>query len=140
MTPLKEMEVSLEEARRYAENLIAIVHEPLLVLDGKLRVISANSSFYAVFQVTQEETEGRLIYTLGNQQWNIPRLRTLLEEILPQRTELDGFLVEHDFPAIGHRVMRLNARTLRSEAGPERILLAIEDITDRREQEELKTT
>jgi len=140
MTPLKEMEVSLEEARRYAENLIAIVHEPLLVLDGKLRVISANSSFYAVFQVTQEETEGRLIYTLGNQQWNIPRLRTLLEEILPQRTELDGFLVEHDFPAIGHRVMRLNARTLRSEVGPERILLAIEDITDRREQEELKTT
>ncbi|NLM29782.1 MAG: PAS domain-containing protein [Methanomicrobiales archaeon] len=136
MTPLKEMEVSLEEARRYAENLIAIVHEPLLVLDSELRVISANSSFYAAFQVTPEETEGRLIYTLGNQQWNIPRLRGLLEEILPGQTELDGFLVEHDFPVIGHRVMRLNARALCSEVGPGRILLAIEDVTDQREQEE----
>jgi len=134
-TPLKKMEDSLEEARRYAESLIATVHEPLLVLDGGLRVISANHSFYAMFQVTQEETEGNLIYNLGSRQWDIPQLRSLLEEILPRETKLDGFLVEHDFPTIGHRVMRLNARTLRSEVGPDRILLAIEDVTNRREEE-----
>ncbi|MFA7562069.1 MAG: CheR family methyltransferase, partial [Methanoculleus sp.] len=134
-TPLKKMEESLEEARRYAESLIATVHEPLVVLDDSLRVISANRSFYTMFSVTQEETEGNLIYDLGNRQWNIPRLRSLLEEILPQEKKFDGFLVEHDFPAIGRRVMRLNARTLHSDVGPDRILLAIEDITDRGERE-----
>ncbi len=134
-TPLKEMESSLKEARRYADSLIAITHEPLMVLDAELRVISANRSFYAMFKATPEETEGKLVYTLGNQQWNILRLRNLLEEILPGQAKLDGFLVEHDFPGIGHKVMRLNARTLHSEFGPDRILLAIEDITGREEQE-----
>lgn len=135
VTPIKEMEDTLEEAWRYVENLIAIAHEPLLMLDAELRVIFANRSFYTAFQVTQEETEGNLIYTLGNQQWNIPRLRRLLEEILPQQTKFDGFLVEHDFPTIGHRVMRLNARVFHSDVGPDQILLAIEDVTGRREEE-----
>ena len=139
-TPLKKMKDSLEEARMYADSLVAIVHEPLLVLDADLRIISANRSFYTMFRTTRDETEGNLIYALGNQQWNIPRLRSLLEEILPQQTKLDGFLVEHDFPVIGHRVMRLNARMLHSDTGPERILLAIEDITGRDEQEREKTT
>ena len=139
-TPLKKMKDSLEEVRMYAESLVAIVHEPLLVLDADLRIISANRSFYTMFRTTRDETEGNLIYALGNQQWNIPRLRSLLEEILPQQTKLDGFLVEHDFPVIGHRVMRLNARMLHSDIGPERILLAIEDITGRDEQEREKTT
>ncbi|NLZ30364.1 MAG: PAS domain-containing protein, partial [Methanomicrobiales archaeon] len=115
--------------------LIAIIHEPFMVLDAELRVISANRSFYAMFKVTPEETEGKLVYALGNQQWNIPRLRNLLEEILPGQARLDGFLVEHDFPGIGHKVMRLNARALHPEFGPDRILLAIEDITGREEQE-----
>ena len=134
-TPLKRMEHSLEDARRYADSLIATVREPVVVLDADLRVVSANRPFYATFQVTPEETEGNLIYTLGNRQWDIPRLRSLLEEILPQQTEFESFLVEHDYPEIGRRVMRLNARKVRSDSGPNRILLAIEDITDRKEQE-----
>ena len=136
ITSIKELESSLEYARTYAENVIATVKEPLIVLDPELRVVSANRSFYTIFQVTPEETVGKLIYTLGNQQWDIPRLRELLEEILPKETELDDYLVEHDFPKIGHRVMRLNARKIRTETGPDRILLAIKNVSESPNTEE----
>jgi two-component system CheB/CheR fusion protein len=130
ITTVKNLEQSLSEARNYAENIIATVREPLIVLDADLRVVSANQSFYKTFRVAPGETEGDLLYALGNAQWDIPDLRRLLEEILPKNAEFDGFEMEHDFPQIGHKVMRLNARRIASETGPDLILLAIEDVTE----------
>ena len=125
-----------------AEAIVATVREPLLVLDGQLRVQSANRAFYRTFQVAPEATLGRRLYDLGNGQWDIPRLRTLLEEILPRDHAFEDFEVEHDFPGIGPKSMLLNARRLRQQ-GEELILLAIEDVTERRrlesERRELET-
>jgi PAS domain S-box-containing protein len=122
-----------DETRDYAENIINTVREPLVILDHDLRVVSASRSFYKVFKVNPEETVGQLIYDLGNQQWDIPKLRDLLETILPQKTTFDDYEVEHDFVDIGRRIMLLNARQIESVPGKERIiLLAIEDITEHR--------
>ncbi|WP_052294257.1 PAS domain S-box protein [Desulfosudis oleivorans] len=127
-----------DEAREYAESIINTVREPLIVLDHDLRVVSATRSFYKAFKVNPEETVGQLIYDLGNQQWDIPRLRDLLETILPQKTTFDDYEVEHDFADIGRRIMLLNARQIERAWGKERIiLLAIEDITERRQLETL---
>src|SRR4030042_1938149 len=135
----KELEVtkiSEDEAREYAESIINTVREPLIALDQDLRVVTANRSFYGVFKVKPENTLGQLIYDLGNKQWNIPQLRELLETILPQKTSFDNYEVEHDFTTIGRRIMLLNARQIQRASGKERIiLLAIEDITERREIE-----
>jgi len=123
-------------AREYAENIIDTVREPLLVLDASLRIISANRSFYRIFQVTPEQTEGQLLYDLGNRQWDIPRLRELLEEILPENTTVEDYEITHDFQDIGEKTMLLNARRIYREANKtEMILLAIEDITDRKQAE-----
>ena len=122
---------TIEETQQLAENIIAAMHEPLVVLDADLRVVLANNAFYRTFQVTPEETEGRLLYDLGNRQWDIPELRRLLEEILPQNTALDHFEVHHDFPGLGWRSMLLNARRIdRAAHIAPRILLTIEDITE----------
>lgn len=121
----------LEAALRYAQNIIDTVREPLLVLDEDLSVISASRSFYSLFQVAAEETVGKPIYHLGNKQWDIPRLRALLEEIVPQNNYFNNYPVEHDFPIIGRRRMLLNARRLYHELGNQRVLLAIEDVTGR---------
>src|SRR3990172_3721359 len=130
-----------QEAHIDAESIVATIREPLLVLDGNLRVKSANRSFYESFHVQPEETENRLIYDLGNSQWDTPSLRTLLEELLPKNTELRDFEVEHEFPIIGRRVMQLNARQLHhGEAGMPLILLAIEDVTERKRATELRIT
>src|SRR3990172_1933696 len=135
----KELEVtkiSEDEAREYAESIINTVREPLIALDQDLRVVTASRSFYEVFKVTPKETVGQLIYDLGNKQWNIPKLRELLETILPQKTTFDNYEVEHEFSIIGRRIMLLNARQIQRVLGKERIiLLAIEDITERREIE-----
>jgi PAS domain S-box-containing protein len=135
----KELEVtkiSEDEAREYAESIINTVREPLIALDQDLRVVTASRSFYGVFKVKPEETVGQLIYDLGNKQWNIPKLRELLENILPEKTSFDNYEVEHDFATIGWRLMLLNARQIQRVLGKERIiLLAIEDITERREIE-----
>ena len=104
---LKRVEAEIQQARSYAENIVETVREPLLVLDGDLKIISANRSFYQTFKETPSETLGKLVYDLGNRQWDIPRLRMLLEEILPKRTHFSNFEVEHDFPTIGHKIMRL---------------------------------
>lgn len=126
-------EKSLTQSREYTENIINTVREPLIVLDQDLRVVSASRSFYRVFKVKPEETVGRLIYNLGNNQWNIPRLRELLETILPGKATFDDYEVEHDFVTIGRRIMLLNARQIEQAWGKERIiLLAIEDVTKRR--------
>ena len=113
-------------------NILGSIREPLILLDQDLKVLTANPSFYRAFNVEPDETEGVLIYDLGNRQWDIPDLRKLLEDILPQNTAFHDFEVEHDFESIGRKVMRLNARRIYGEADrPQLILLAIEDVTER---------
>ena len=135
----KELEVikkSADETSEFAESIINTVREPLLSLNQDLRVVTVSRSFYEVFKVKPEETVGQLIFDLGNKQWDIPKLRELLETILPQKTTFDNYEVEHDFTTIGRRIMLLNARQIQRASGKERvILLAIEDITERREIE-----
>jgi two-component system CheB/CheR fusion protein len=132
----KELEVikkTADEVSEFAESVINTVREPLISLDQDLRVVSVSRSFYEFFKVKPEETVGQLIYDLGNKQWNIPKLRELLETILPQKTTFDNYEVEHDFTTIGRRIMLLNARQIERKMGKERIiLLAIEDITERK--------
>ncbi|MEO8604741.1 MAG: chemotaxis protein CheB [bacterium] len=128
---------AIQEARLYAESIVDTVREPLLVLDGTLRVLSANRSFFTTFKVNSEETIGRSLYELSNRQWDIPQLRTVLGEILPKRHVLYDLEVEHDFETIGPRVMLLNARALLRGGGrPDLILLALEDITERQRAQE----
>jgi PAS domain S-box-containing protein len=125
-----------DRALDYFQNIVETVREPLIILDSDLRVTGASRSFYKTFSVTKEETEGRLLYELGDRQWDIPALRTLLEEILPERTQFDGFEVVHEFPRVGRRVILLNARRIISEErNATTILLAIEDITERKRVE-----
>jgi len=124
---------SAEEVSEFAENIINTVREPLLLLDKNLRVVKASHSFYDFFKVSSDETIGTLIYDLGNRQWNIPKLRELLETILPEKATFDNYEVEHDFSTIGKRIMLLNARQIERALGKEKIiLLAIEDITERK--------
>jgi signal transduction histidine kinase len=126
----KRGERDIRAALKYAENIIATVPLSFLILNADLRVTSANRSFYQTFKVTPEETLGQFIYDLGNRQWDTPRLRDLLEHILPEHTTIEEFEVEHDFPSIGRRVMLLNARRVyRSHDEPPLILLIIEDAT-----------
>jgi len=125
-------EQRVQRALDYADGIVNTVREPLVVLDANLRVVSANDSFFRTFRVTPEETQGNLIYELGNRQWDIPKLRELLEELLPQKTEVSDYEVDHVFPVIGHKVMHLNARQIAGRDGSEEqklILLAIEDRT-----------
>ena len=122
-----------------AEAIVDAIREPLLVLDLDLRVIAASRSFYRTFAVTPRKTEGRLLFELGDGQWNIPKLRTVLEDIIPKRRTVEAYEVEHEFPAIGRRVMLVNARRVFDEDGSaSAILLAIEDVTRRREAEREK--
>ena len=129
----RSAEQAAEDARAYAEGIVETVREPLVVLDAGLRVRTANRSFYQTFRVAPAETEGRLLYDLGNGQWDIPRLRELLEEVLPRDSHFNDFEVDHAFEGIGRRTMLLNARRLYRRGGrTELILLAIEDVTERR--------
>jgi signal transduction histidine kinase/CheY-like chemotaxis protein len=125
----------LEQIETYAQDVVDTVREPLLILDGSLRVHSANRAFYQTFHVSSEETENRLIYELGNGQWDIPDLRTLLEDIVPKSSVFNDFELEHDFPVLGRRVMLLNARKLRQGSHAELLVLAMEDVTERRRAE-----
>ena len=135
-----QKKASLDNALEYAESIINTVREPLIILDHDLKVITASRSFYDFFKVNPKETVGQFIYDLGNKQWDIPELRELLETILPQKTTFDNYEVEHDFAAIGRHTMLLNARQIKRALGKERIiLLAIEDITERKRLEGLLT-
>lgn len=126
-----------EEARDYAEGLIETVREPLIVLDSDLRVQRATSAFYEAFHVSQAETEGRFLYDLGNGQWNIPRLREILGEALFHNQSFQDLEVDHVFPHIGRRRMRLNGKRISPDGANKRsVLLAIEDVTERHEQAE----
>ncbi len=125
-----------EQSWTYIKTVVDIVREPILILDKDLRVMAANESFYDIFQVEQKNTEKKLIYELGNGQWDIPSLKKLLENILPSHSFFKGYEVSHKFPHIGEKVMILNAREIHfkedviSEKFPPIVLLAIEDITD----------
>ena len=134
-TPLTE-DVQNEDIQNYAQNIVDTVREPLLILDATLRVQSANRAFYQTFHVSPAETEGRLIYELGNGQWDIPDLRTLLEDIVPKSSVFDDFELDHTFPLIGRRVMLLNARKLQAGHHGELLVLAMEDVTARKRAEE----
>jgi chemotaxis protein methyltransferase CheR len=124
---------NLEDAQKLAQAIVNTIPEPFLVLDDKIRVLAASRSFYEKFKVDPEQTRGRLLYSLGDGQWNIPALRILLETIIPEKTAMDGFEVEHDFPNLGHRTMLLNARkVLYDDSSLSTILLAFSDVTDRR--------
>ncbi len=114
------------------DNIMGSIREPLVVLDSDLKVVKANHSFYQTFNIKPDETEGILIYDLGNRQWNIPKLRELLEDILPENSVFNDFEVEHNFETIGRKIMHLNARRIYTKSNQTQlILLAIEDVTDR---------
>jgi len=130
ITALKHIEKVALEARDYAQGIVDTVREPLIVLDGDLKVVSASPSFYRAFGVSPGKTVGKHIYTLGNRQWDIPALRELLEKVMPGQTNFDNFVVEHTFPVIGRRRILLNARSITGKTGQARlILLAMEDTT-----------
>ena len=134
------MKRSLEEvqrARDYAQAIIATMREPLIVLDGKLRVVSANESYYRIFQTTPKETEGTFFYDLGQGQWNLHGLRKLLGKVLPANQIFQDFEMVQNFPGVGRRTMLLNGRLL-PMGGPDHnlILLAIEDVTERKQAEQ----
>jgi len=138
ITQRKRAEKISQEARSYAESIIDTVREPFVVLDKDLKVLSASRSFYTNFEVTPDETVGNLIYDIGNRQWDIPSLRTLLEDILPEKTQFNNYEVSHNFQTIGQKTMLLNARQIYQEViGTPIILLAIEDITQRKRAEKI---
>jgi chemotaxis protein methyltransferase CheR len=134
---LLDAEELWQVAWTYIRTVVDTLREPFLVMDENLKIISANRTFYAVFQVTPEETEGKRVYDLGNGQWNIPKLKILLEDILPKNTHFDDFKVKHEFPKIGHRIMILNARRIYKTGVDKPImLLAMEDVTKQFQLEE----
>ncbi|HVF38937.1 MAG TPA: response regulator [Gemmatimonadaceae bacterium] len=136
VTERRRSEADLRAIETYAQDIVDTVREPLLILDKTLRVQSGNRAFYHTFRVSPEETENRLIYELGNGQWDIPALRTLLEDIVPTSSVFNDFELEHDFPDLGLRVMLLNARKLQAGHHGELLVLAMEDVTERRRVEE----
>ena len=137
VTDLKRAEEAALTAQVYAESIIQTVHEPLLVLTADLRVRSANRSFYETFHTLPTDTEGCLLYELGDGQWNIPELHRMLREVLPRNRNFEDVEVTHDFPTIGHKIMRFNIRQVQNQPDQEAlILLAIEDITERKRTEE----
>ncbi len=132
VTPLKQAEERATAAKIYAENIVDTIREPLLVLDDKLRVQSANPAFFKTFHLTAIETVDKLFFELGSAYWDIPELRRLLTEMLPDKKTLEDFQVEHEFPNIGQKTLLLNARRIDHV---DLILLVMEDITERKRAE-----
>ncbi len=137
---IKSMSIGeMVEIYAYAEAIIETVRDPLVVLDKKLHVKTVNKAFIDFFQVTQEETLGKYIYDLNGGEWNIPELKKLLEDILPRNSFFNDYEVRHNFPKLGAKIMLLNARrVVLEENKTQLILLAIEDITELKEQEKQK--
>ncbi|HEY6620775.1 MAG TPA: histidine kinase dimerization/phosphoacceptor domain -containing protein [Steroidobacteraceae bacterium] len=138
-TNFREQFTNVVDACALAQSIVDTVREPVIVLDKGLRVIAASRSFYSAFEVSPEETQGKLLYALGDGQWDIPKLRLLLEKIIPDHGVMEDYEVEHEFPHLGIRIMLLNARQVFYKEGAETtILLGIEDITVRRALEHEK--
>jgi len=134
ITDLKSTQARITAARNYAEAIVETVRNPLMALSGELRVISANSAFYETFGVSPENTIDQLIYDLVDGQWNVPPLRTLLEELLPNRQQITDYEIDLMVPRLGKRCMMMNARRIdNSDTGGELVVLAMEDITERRD-------
>jgi nitrogen-specific signal transduction histidine kinase len=134
---VRKTEQSLTKSLAFADDVIATLREPFLVLDHDLRVKTANRSFYDSFQVSKEETENRLVYDLGNRQWDIPALRKLLDEVLSRNESVHDYEVEHSFPTLGRKTMLLNARPFPPDSKhPELILLAVYDVSAERARAE----
>ncbi|WP_414469205.1 CheR family methyltransferase [Methanobacterium sp. ACI-7] len=126
----KRAQIVTQHSLDYVEGIVETVREPLIVLDDKIKVISANKAFYDKFKVSPEITKGKLLYTLGNNQWDISELKELMEKIISNDHIFENFLVEHEFPQIGHKKMLLNARKIHQKGTEkEMILLAIEEVT-----------
>jgi PAS domain S-box-containing protein len=141
VTDRRQQERALQGSLTYCENIVQTLRDPFLVLDHRLRVRSANRAFYETFHVSPEETAHHSLFALGNGQWNIPKLRNLLEQVLPKNHAIEDFEVENEFPTIGRRVVLLNASRVRDgDHAEELILLAMEDITRRRLQEQALET
>jgi two-component system CheB/CheR fusion protein len=128
---LQSNNAALTEARDFAMLIIATSATPLLVLDADLRITTANQAFYRAFGLSAGEADGQLLYSISDGCWNIPRLRALLEHILPEDKVVQDFEIEQTFPGVGHRVLELNARHL---DGLQQILLGIDDVTEREER------
>src|SRR6202163_1842521 len=138
-TNFRKQFTNAADACALAQSIVDTVREPVVVLDKGLRVIAASRSFYSAFKVSPEDTQGRLLYELGDGQWDIPKLRVLLEKIIPEHGMMEDYEVEHEFPGVGHRTMRLNARQVFYEgAADTTILLGIEDVTGQRALEREK--
>lgn len=141
MPPRTPVPVNAEElwefAWTYVRTVVDTLREPFLILDKDLKVLSANRMFYSFFKVEQKDTEGKVVYSLGDGQWNIPKLKILLEDILPKNTFFEDFNVKHNFPIIGERIIVLNARRIHLlEEEQPMILLAMEDITKQKRLED----
>jgi two-component sensor histidine kinase len=131
-TNFRKQFTNAADACALAQSIVDTVREPVVVLDKGLRVIAASRSFYSAFKVSPEDTQGRLLYALGDGQWGIPKLRVLLDKIIPEHGVMEDYEVEHEFPNLGYRTMRLNARQAFYEGGAETtVLLGIEDVTER---------
>jgi chemotaxis protein methyltransferase CheR len=127
------------DACALAQGIVDTLRAPILVLDKKLRVVAASRSFYSTFKVSPENTQGRYLYALGDGQWDIPRLRELLEKVISQHGVMEGYDIEHEFPDLGHRRIRLSARQVFYEGGAQAtVLLGMEDVTERRALEREK--
>ena len=125
--------IDVRDACALAQGIVDTVREPVLVLDQDLRVIAASRFFYSSFKVKPEDTQGKLFYALGDGQWDIPKLRVLMEKIIPEHGVMEDYEVEHEFPGLGHRTMCLNARQVFYEVGEHtNILLSMQDVTERR--------
>jgi chemotaxis protein methyltransferase CheR len=132
-TGFREQFTGVADAWALAQGIVDTVREPVLVLDNDLRVIAASRSFYSAFKVSPEDTNGRPLYALGDGQWDIPKLRVLLEKIIPEQGVMEGYEVEHEFSGLGPRTICLNARQVFYEGGAgTTILLGMEDVTERR--------
>ncbi|BAY08280.1 chemotaxis protein CheB [Calothrix sp. NIES-2098] len=136
---LKRSTEQSRASRDYAEAIVDTVRESIVVLDLNLRAIRANRCFYETFQVLPTDTEQHLIFELGNGQWNIPQLRSLLEDVIPSNAPFQDLEVEHNFESIGHKIMRLNARRMPQIDNMQLILLVIEDITQQKQLEAERT-
>lgn len=134
ITEVKKAEIAAREAQEFAESIIQTVRQPLMVLDGELRVVKANQALYHMFHLAPSEVEQQFLYQVGEGEWDIPALRRLLEEVLPQNSKFQDFRIEHAFPRVGQRSLVLNGRRLEQEPGkPRLIFLAMEDVTEERQ-------
>ena len=130
-TKFREQFTDAADACALAQGIVDTIHELVVVLDKELRVIAASSSFYSAFKVSPQETQGRLLFALGDGQLDIPKLRLLLEKIIPEYGEMKGYEVEYEFPSLGNCIMRLNARQVVYEGGAgTTILPEFEDVTE----------